>query len=59
MVQIINLSIVIGVLSTVTKRLIKGLENLEIRRRVETIQTTALLTSAEKNPGDLRRLAVT
>ena len=35
--------IVIGALSTVTKGLIKGLEDLEITRRPETIQTTALL----------------
>ena len=35
--------IVIGVLGTVTKRLIKGLEDFEIRGRVETIQTAALL----------------
>ena len=38
--------IVIGALGTVTKELIKGLENLEIKGRVETIQTTALLRSA-------------
>ena len=38
--------IVIGALGTITKGLIKGLEDLEITRRVETIQTTALLRSA-------------
>ena len=38
--------IVIGALGTVTKRLLKGLEDLEIGRRVETIQTTALLRTA-------------
>ena len=38
--------IVIGALGTVTKELIKGLEDLEIRERVKTIQTTALLRSA-------------
>ena len=32
--------IVIGALGTVTKGLIKGLDDLEIRGRVETIQTT-------------------
>ena len=37
--------IVISALGTVTKGLIQGLENLEIRERVETIQTTALLRS--------------
>ena len=38
--------IVIGALSTVTIGLIQGLEDLEIRGWVETIQTTALLRSA-------------
>ena len=37
--------IVIGALGTVTKRLIKGLEDLKKRGRVETIQTTTLLRS--------------
>ena len=37
--------IVIGALGTVTKGLIKGLKNLETRKQVETIQTTALLRS--------------
>ena len=34
--------IVIGTLDTVTKGLIQGLKDLEIRERLETIQTTAL-----------------
>ena len=38
--------IVIGALDTVTKGLLKGLKDLEIRGRVETIQTTTLLRSA-------------
>ena len=38
--------IVIGAFGTVTKGLLKGLEDLEIRGRVETIQTTALLRAA-------------
>ena len=37
---------VISALGTVTKGLIKGLEDLEIKGRVETIQTKALLISA-------------
>ena len=37
--------ILIGALGTVTKGLIQGLENLEIKGRVETIQTTVLLRS--------------
>ena len=38
--------IVIGALGTVTKVLVQGLEDVEITRRVETVQTTALLRSA-------------
>ena len=38
--------IVIGALGTITKGLLKGLEDLEIGGRVETIQTTALLRTA-------------
>ena len=38
--------IVIGALGSVTKRLLKGLEDLEVGEPVETIQTTALLRSA-------------
>ena len=37
------LIIVIGAFATVTKGLIKGLEELELGGRVETNQTTALL----------------
>ena len=52
--------IVIGALGTITKGLLKGLEDLEVGGRVETIQTTALLRTAriQTSPGDLRRLAV-
>ena len=42
--------------------MVPWLENLEIRERVETIQTTALLNSARlqrKGHRDLKRLAVT
>ncbi len=38
--------IVVGALGTVRKELVQGLEDLEIRGRAETIQTTALLISA-------------
>ena len=38
--------IVIGVLGTVTKGLLKGLEDLEVGGWVETIQMTALLKTA-------------
>ena len=37
--------IVIGALGTVNKGLVQGLEDLEIRGRVETIKTTTLLRS--------------
>ena len=36
------ISIVISAFGTLTKRLLNGLENLEIRERMETIQTTTL-----------------
>ena len=38
--------IVIGALGPVTKGLLKGLADLEIGGRVETIQTTALMRTA-------------
>ena len=41
-----GIPIVIGVLGTVSKGLIKGLKDLKIRGRVEAIKTTALLRSA-------------
>ena len=48
---------IIGALGTVTKGFIQGREDLEIRGRVETIQTTALLRSASiMSPGDLLSL---
>ena len=39
-------TIVIGAFGTVTKGLLKGLEDLEVGGRVETIQTTILLRTA-------------
>ena len=47
--------IMIGAFGTVTKRLLKGLEDLEVGDQVETIQTTALLKTARR----LRRFPVT
>ena len=53
---------VIGTLGTATKELLKGLEDLEIRVWVETIQTTTLLRTARilarvlENWGDLLSL---
>ena len=40
------MAFVIGAFGTVTKGLLKGLEDLEVGGRVETIQTTALLKTA-------------
>ena len=54
--------IVIGAFGTITKGLLKGLEDLEAERRVETIQMTAITENGqntEKSAGDLRRLSVT
>ena len=53
--------IVIGAFGTITKGLLKSLEDLEVGGRVETIQMTALENGQnnEKSPGDVRRLAVT
>ena len=39
--------IVIGAFGTVTKRLVQGLDDLEIKGRVETVQTIALLRSVK------------
>ena len=50
--------IVIGAFGEIIKGLLKGLEDLEVSGRVETIQMTALLRAA-RSIGDLRRLAVT
>ena len=44
--QVTIILIVIGAFGTVTKGLLKGLEDLEVGRWVETIQTTALLRKA-------------
>ena len=44
--EVTIISIVISAFGTVTKGLLKGLEDLEVGGRVETIQTTALLRTA-------------
>ena len=44
--QVTIIPIVIGAFGTVTKGLLKGLEDMEVGGRVETIQTTALLRTA-------------
>ena len=60
--QVTIIPIVIGAFGTVTKGLLKGLEDLEVGGRVETIQTTTLLRTARilrkvlENWGDLLSL---
>ena len=49
----------IGTFGTVTKGLLKGLEDLESGGRVETNSIIEIGQNTEKSPGDLRRLAVT
>ena len=51
--------IVVGAHGTVPKGLEKRLEKLEIRRRIKSIQTIALLRSARILRRVLKRLAVT
>ena len=56
------IKILIGALGTAIKWLSKGLEDLEIRGRAETIQTTHIIEigqNTEKGPGDLRISSVT
>ena len=43
--KVTAIPLVVGALGTILKELIKGLKDLEIRRQVETIQTTVLLRS--------------
>ena len=45
-IQVTIIPIVIGAFGTVTTGFLKGLEDLEVGGRVETIQTTALLRMA-------------
>ena len=57
-----NYTIVIGAFGTVTKVLLKGLEDLEVGGRVDTIQMTVLLKTARilrrvlESWGDLQSL---
>ena len=44
--KVMVILIVIGAFGTTPKGFVKGLEDLEIRGQVETIQTTAILISA-------------
>ena len=56
-----TIPIVIGAFGTVTKGLLKGLEDLYVGGQVDTIQNNYIIENGqntEKSPGDLRRLAV-
>ena len=54
------IQIVINAFGTVTKGLLKGLEDLEVGGRVETNKSIIENgQNTEKSPGDRRRLAVT
>ena len=60
--QVTIIPVVIGTFGTVTKGLLRGLDDLKVGGRVETIQTTTLLRtgqSTEKSAGDLMWLALT
>ena len=50
------ISLVIDALGTVTKELLKGLEDLEVGGLVETIQITRILRSVVETWGDLLSL---
>ena len=55
-IKVTVLPVIIWVLESVCKILVRGLEQLEIRRRSETIQTATLLKSARisrKSSGDM------
>ena len=45
-IKVTIIPIMIGAFGTVTKGVLKGLEDLEVGGKVETIQTTALLRTA-------------
>ena len=53
------ISIVTGVLGTVLKGLENKLEELKIRRRIETISILKIDQNTGKSSGDPRRIAVT
>ena len=53
---------VIGAFGTVTKGLLKGLEDLEVGGRVESMPNGSIIEDGQntaKSPGELSRLAVT
>ena len=58
--KIMVIPIVAGALGTVLEDLEKRLGDQEMRGRIDTIQTTALIgKNTEKSPGDMRKFAIT
>ena len=57
--QVTIIPIVIGAFGTVTKRFLKGLEDLDVGGRVENYYIIENGQNTDESPGDLRRLAVT
>ena len=60
--KVMIIPIVIGAFGTVTKGLLKGLEDLEVGGRVKTNPNYSIIENGwntEKNPGDFRKLAIT
>ena len=57
--QVTIIPIVIGAFGTVTKGLLKGLEDLEVGGQKTEDSIIENGQNTEKSPGDLRRLAVT
>ena len=56
--EVMVIAIIVGALGMVPKRLEKRLAELEIRRRIETIQSSTLLRPARKLRNDLRKIGV-
>ena len=59
--MVMVIPIVLGALGTIPKRLVKGLEDLEIREQSGDHSDYNIIKigqNTQKSPGDLRRLAV-
>ena len=59
--KVTMIPIVIGALGTISQRFIQRKKDLEIRGRVETLQTSIIKIgqNTKKSPGDLEELMVT
>ena len=58
-IKVTVIPVVVATLGTITEGLVKRQEDLEIRGRVETIQTMIKIGQNTKSQGNLKRLAVT